>query len=318
LFLEPEGLDNDEYYINGFATSLPEDVQLAALRTIPALESVQVNRFGYAVEYDAFPAEQLHSSLECKRVPNLYLAGQTNGTSGYEEAAAQGFLAGVNAARSLEGKHPIVLGRDQAYMGVLVDDLITKVPEEPYRMFTSRAEFRLLLRQDNARHRLREIAREIGLHSDDYFDEIEASNRIKAEILQGLSTTKLRYDGVRKSAALLLKRPEIALKTLMEDDEFGHDFRSLVQKHPESAFHAELEIKYDGYLARQQAQVEAFRKMENFRIPDGFEYDSVQALSAEARAVLGKVQPLTLGQASRIPGVRVADLFVLMVLLRRR
>ena len=318
LFLEPEGLDTDEYYINGFSSSLPEDVQYEALKTIPGLAEVKMNRPGYAVEYDVFPAEQLFPTLECRLIKHLYLAGQVNGTSGYEEAAAQGFIAGVNAARSLRGQEPIVLGRDQAYIGVLIDDLITKVPEEPYRMFTSRAEFRLLLRQDNARQRLLPVARKIGLQSDDVLAEIEAGVKRTEEILQGLYSVKIRRDGDHLPAAALLRRPEVKLSDLVSVDRFPAALKKLILDQAEAAFQAELEIKYEGYLVRQRAQVESFRKLENLRIPQQTDYDSIRALSAESRQVLGQVRPGTLGQASRIPGVRASDLAVLMVILRKR
>lgn len=318
LFIEPEGLDTDEYYINGFATSLPEDVQIQALRTVPGLERVEMNRPGYAVEYDVFPAEQLFPSLECRLLRNLYLAGQINGTSGYEEAAAQGFMAGINAARSLQGKRPIILGRDQAYIGVLIDDLITKIPEEPYRMFTSRAEFRLLLRQDNAMQRLLQVAEAIGLLSDESLAEVHASVNAREDILTGLNMTKVRFDGNRINAALLLRRPEIKLEDLIVDEAFPNQFRELVKQHPVPAFHAEVEIKYEGYLARQRAQVESFRKMEDFKLPVEIDYTSIRALSMEARNTLDRIRPATLGQASRIPGVRASDLSVLMVVLARR
>ena len=317
LFLEPEGLNTDEYYINGFSSSLPAEVQYEALKTIPGLQEVKMNRPGYAVEYDVFPADQLYPSLECRRFKGLYLTGQINGTSGYEEAAAQGFMAGVNAARSLRGEGPIVLGRDQAYIGVLIDDLITKVPEEPYRMFTSRAEFRLLLRQDNARQRLLPIAREIGLQDDEVLSDIEESLNKKLEIRKSLNSAKVWIDGRRMSAAMLLRRPEVKLGDLVEGNKLPPELADLILDQREAAFQAELEIKYNGYLARQQAQVDAFRRMEAHRLPESLDFRSLKALSAEARNVLDKVRPATLGQASRIPGVRVSDVAVLMVMMRR-
>ncbi len=317
LFLEPEGLDTGEYYLNGFSTSLPEEIQAAALRTIPGLEEVKMNRPGYAVEYDVFPADQVEHSLECRKIKNLYLAGQINGTSGYEEAAAQGLMAGINAARSFQGKVPIVLGRDQAYIGVLIDDLITKVPDEPYRMFTSRAEFRLLLRQDNARQRLLEVSREIGLQApeilDGVADEIAAQRQIKAI----LDREKVRLDGDNIPAVQYLRRPEVGMAQLVAHDSTSDELRITIGNYPEAAFQAELEIKYDGYLTRQQAQVEAFRRMESLRLASKLDYSSMSALSAEARIVLDKKRPATLGQASRLPGVRASDIAVLMVLLKR-
>jgi tRNA uridine 5-carboxymethylaminomethyl modification enzyme len=310
-------LDAREYYLNGFSTSLPEEIQAAALRTIPGLEEVKMNRPGYAVEYDVFPADQVAHSLECRTIKNLYLAGQINGTSGYEEAAAQGLIAGINAARSVQGKPPIILGRDQAYIGVLIDDLITKVPDEPYRMFTSRAEFRLLLRQDNARQRLLEVSREIGLQPREILacvaDEIAAQRQIKAI----LDREKVRLDGDTIPAVQYLRRPEVGMAQLVSVALISDELRYAIEKHPEAAFQAELEIKYDGYLTRQQAQVEAFRRMESVRLPAILDYHAMSALSAEARIVLDRKRPATLGQASRLPGVRASDIAVLMVLLKR-
>ncbi|RJP76155.1 MAG: tRNA uridine-5-carboxymethylaminomethyl(34) synthesis enzyme MnmG [Candidatus Zixiibacteriota bacterium] len=317
LFLEPEGLDTDEYYINGFATSLPEDVQIAALRTVPGLEQVVVNRPGYAVEYDMFPADQLRPSLECRALEHLYLAGQVNGTSGYEEAAAQGFMAGVNAARSLHGRDPVVLGRNQAYIGVLMDDLITKVPEEPYRMFTSRAEFRLLLRQDNARQRLLDVAREIALQPDAEIQAVEASLQRQAQIRQVLERERVRVEDQCLPLAKYLRRPEVSLQGEAAYNLVSAELQTLVRWDPEAAFQAELEIKYDGYLTRQEANVEALRRLEALKLPESFDYARLKALSAEARQVLQQRKPATLGQASRIPGVRASDVTIIMVHLRR-
>jgi len=317
LFLEPEGLDSCEYYLNGFSTSLPEEVQAAALRTIPGLEEVKMNRPGYAVEYDVFPADQVEHSLECRTIKNLYLAGQINGTSGYEEAAAQGLMAGINAVRSVQGKAPIVLGRDQAYIGVLIDDLITKVPDEPYRMFTSRAEFRLLLRQDNARQRLLEVSREIGLQPPEILNRVAAEIAAQRRIKAILDREKVRLDGETIPAAQYLKRPGIGMAQMVNMESVSNELRSAIREYPEAAFQAELEIKYDGYLTRQQDQVEAFRRMESVRLASKLDYSTMSALSAEARIVLERKRPATLGQASRLPGIRASDIAVLMVLLKR-
>ena len=317
LFLEPEGLDTEEYYLNGFSTSLPEEIQLAALRTISGLESVKMNRPGYAVEYDVFPADQIEHSLECRTIKNLYLAGQINGTSGYEEAAVQGLMAGINAARSVQGKPLIILGRDQAYIGVLIDDLITKVPDEPYRMFTSRAEFRLLLRQDNARQRLLAVSREIGLQGSESLGRIEISLNVQARIRSALESARIRLDGETIPAAQYLRRPEVSMRELSAVESLSGDLRQLLLGNPEAAFQAELAIKYDGYLTRQQAHVEAFRKVEAVRLPQTMAYKDFSALSAEARSVLDQKRPATLGQASRLPGVRASDVAVIMVMLKR-
>jgi tRNA uridine 5-carboxymethylaminomethyl modification enzyme len=316
LFLEPEGLDTDEYYLNGFSTSLPEEIQFAALRTVLGLEEVTMNRPGYAVEYDVFPADQLLPSLECRAWKHLYLAGQINGTSGYEEAAAQGLMAGINAARSLQGKEPVILGRDQAYIGVLIDDLITKVPQEPYRMFTSRAEFRLLLRQDNARERLLSVIREVGLQPLEAISKIEAGLEQKGCILAKLKTDRVRLEGETIPAVQYLRRPEVSLSDVSLEVVWAPDLLEMIQQNPSAAFQAELEIKYDGYLARQQAHVEAFRRLETRRLPEGMDYTAIGALSSEARQVLSRQRPATLGQASRLPGVRHSDIAVLMVMLK--
>ncbi|MFH1861519.1 MAG: tRNA uridine-5-carboxymethylaminomethyl(34) synthesis enzyme MnmG, partial [bacterium] len=253
LFIEPEGLDTDEYYINGFSSSLPEEVQFRALRSIPGLEAVKMNRPGYAVEYDVFPADQLAHSLECRPLQHLYLAGQINGTSGYEEAAAQGLMAGVNAARSLQSQEPIILLRDQAYIGVLIDDLIMKVPEEPYRMFTSRAEFRLLLRQDNAAQRFLPVSREIGLQSTTVLAQDERIVHNKEAIIRALSKIKILTDGNRIPATVFLRRPEASIAALVSSTGLAPGIQELIQQNPLSAFQAEIEIKYAGYLTRQNS-----------------------------------------------------------------
>jgi tRNA uridine 5-carboxymethylaminomethyl modification enzyme len=317
LFLEPEGLDTDEYYLNGFSTSLPEEVQLAALHTVPGLENVSMNRPGYAVEYDVFPADQVLPSLECREWKNLFLAGQILGTSGYEEAAAQGLMAGINAARSLRGQVPVVLGRDQAYIGVLIDDLITKIPQEPYRMFTSRAEFRLLLRQDNTLQRLLPIIREVGLQPPLIVNQIEGGLTRQSAISILLSTERVRLEGETISAAQFLRRPEVSLFDPALASHWTLPLLELVRQDPAAAFRAELEIKYEGYLTRQLVHVEAFRRLEAHRLPANMDYTVLGALSTEARQTLQRLHPATLGQASRLPGVRASDIAVLMVLLKR-
>ncbi|MBN1917661.1 MAG: tRNA uridine-5-carboxymethylaminomethyl(34) synthesis enzyme MnmG [Verrucomicrobia bacterium] len=309
LFLEPEGLDTDEIYANGIPTSLPEDVQLALVHSIPGLESAELTRYGYAIEYDFVPPDQVKRSLETKLVENLFLAGQINGTSGYEEAAAQGLMAGINAVLKLRGEEAVVLGRDEAYIGVLIDDLCTKEIREPYRMFTSRAEFRLLLRQDNADARLLPIGHRLGLISD---AEHDAHARREGAIAGEIE----RLHAVRAGGeplALLLKRP-------------GTTYAGLRAQHPalvnaydtEVERRIELEIKYEGYLDKQRRQVEQLAKTERRRIPPDVEFRAVRGLRAEAAEKLAAVRPDTFGQASRIAGINPADLAVLAVYLARR
>ena len=304
IFLEPEGIATDEFYVNGFSTSLPFEVQVELVRTIIGCEHAEILRPAYAVEYDfAFPT-QLGPSLETKVCRNLYLAGQINGTSGYEEAAAQGLMAGINAARRVRGLEPIVFRRDQAYIGVLIDDLVTKGTVEPYRMFTSRAEYRLLLRQDNADLRLSETGHQLGLLPErNYRQFTDKRNAIEAEILR-LETT--RQDG--DTLAQRLRRPEIDYKSLSSINQLLSD--ELIQQ-------VEIAIKYAGYIARQEGEVAKFRNLEDKQIPDGFDYTSVPSLRNEARQKFLKIRPATLGQAARISGVSPADISILMVWLKR-
>jgi tRNA uridine 5-carboxymethylaminomethyl modification enzyme len=304
LFLEPEGIATDEIYVNGFSTCLPFEVQIDLVRTILGCENAEIIRPAYAVEYDfAFPT-QLQSSLESKICRNLYLAGQINGTSGYEEAGGQGLMAGINAARRVQNKAPIVLGRDQAYIGVLIDDLVTKGTVEPYRMFTSRAEYRLLLRQDNADLRLCEIGHEAGLLSDQNYERfLRKKKSIQAEINR-LEETR---DG-SELLAEILRRPEVSYSHLSKRD------NSLS---PEVIQQVEIALKYEGYIERQEIEVAKLRSLENKRIPRSFDYKSVLSLRAEARVKLAHIRPETLGQASRISGVSPADNSLLMVWLKR-
>ncbi len=307
VFLEPEGRDTCEMYCNGIATSLPADVQEQLVRAIRGCENAHIVRYGYAVEYDYAPPTQLRPTLESKVLPGLYHAGQINGTSGYEEAAAQGLIAGINAALALKGEAPLVLGRHEAYIGVLVDDLVTRGADEPYRMFTSRAEHRLLLRHDNADRRLMPHGRRIGLIPPDTFARLqEKEGRI--------ARTRAYLDQKRHGSdtlAQLLRRPEMNFARIAELDPAA----AALAGSPETAEQVELEVKYEGYIVRQHEHVARARAMERRRIPPGFDYAALPQLSAEGRVKLARVRPETLGQASRISGITPADIAVLMVRL---
>ena len=304
LFLEPEGIGTDEIYVNGFSTSLPYEVQIQMVQSIVGCERAEIMRPAYAVEYDfSFPT-QLTPSLETKVCHNLFLAGQINGTSGYEEAAAQGLMAGINAARRVQGKSPIVLGRDRAYIGVLIDDLITKGTAEPYRMFTSRAEHRLLLRQDNADLRLSRIGYEIGLLPERNFRKFEAKERAIAAEVGRLKQTRSGQDTLEQ----LLRRPEVTYSTLPDRDESLSG--DVIQQ-------VEIAIKYAGYIERQEAEVARFRGLEDRVIPDSLDYAAVPGLRNEARQKLTQIRPTTFGQAARISGVSPADLSLVLVWARR-
>ncbi len=306
IYLEPEGAGTDEIYPNGISTSIPADVQEAFVRTIPGLANVRITRYGYAVEYDFAPTHQIHPTLETKRVEGLYFAGQICGTSGYEEAAVQGFVAGVNAALKLSGKDPFVLDRSEAYIGVLVDDLVTKEIKEPYRMFTSQAEYRLLLRQDNADRRLRRHGYRLGLVSKPTYDKTLDKERL---IQEALALLRRRHaDGVPLDQ--IVRRPGMTLAEVWP--------RDLPALAADVAQQVEIECKYAGYVERQAKQVERFKEAEGKRIPSDLDYLAIQELSAEARSKLALVRPASLGQATRLAGVSPADIGVLRVHLKKR
>ena len=329
IFVEPEGWNTVEIYVNGFSTSLPEDVQYESIRTIPGFENVRMFRPGYAIEYDYFPPTQLKYSLETKLISHLFFAGQINGTTGYEEAACQGLMAGINAHQKVKTLAPFTLKRSEAYIGVLIDDLISKGTEEPYRMFTSRAEFRTLLRQDNADFRLTELSYRLGLASQERMDKViakrNAVNKIK-EVLKEYSVEPSEVDayldsigsarlGQKQKALQLLLRPNISLKALATAlpslgaalDGFGS----------ESLEQAEIQVKYDVYIEKEKDLVNKMSQLENLIIPDSFDYDRVAALSNEALQKFKKIKPATLGQASRISGVNPSDVQILMVYMGR-
>ena len=324
VFLEPEGLFTNEMYVGGMSSSLPEDVQLKMYRTVPGMENCKIVKHAYAIEYDCIDANILNLSLMFKNIKGLFAGGQFNGSSGYEEAAAQGLMAGINASRLLQGKEPVIIDRSEGYIGVLIDDLVTKESREPYRMMTSRAEYRLLLRQDNADLRLRDIGFEIGLITEVQRDELEkkrcmikseiqrykntsvgANNRIQSFLLEH-NSTPLKSGS---TLAELLARPELNIVMLTEIDD---DRPSLPD---DVLMQVEIEIKYEGYIKRQISQVEAFKKMEGKKLPDDIDYDDVGSLRLEARAKLKALRPSSVGQASRISGVSPADISVLLVYL---
>ncbi len=331
LFVEPEGWDTIEVYVNGFSTSLPEDVQVRALRAVPGFENVKFFRPGYAVEYDFFHPTQLRHSLETKAINNLFFAGQINGTTGYEEAAAQGIMAGINAARSTWNKEPVVLKRNQAYIGVLIDDLVTKGTKEPYRMFTSRAEYRILLRQDNADQRLTPLSHSIGLADDSRLHDLESKrSRVQAmrKGLEKLSVSPEDASGVlaakasaplkqKQKAISILTRPNIGINDMIDHMEGVAALSSANGLTPSDLESMEVEIKYQGYIEKEQAVADKLQRLDYVSIPKDFDYHALESLSSEAREKLSAEQPDTLATASRISGVSASDLAVLLVRLGR-
>lgn len=338
LFLEPEGEDTEEYYINGFSSSMPWQIQVKALEHIPALKDVQLYRPGYAIEYDYFDPTQLKHSLETKRVKGLYFAGQVNGTTGYEEAAAQGLMAGINAARAAKGEEPVVLERDRAYIGVLIDDLVTKGVDEPYRMFTSRAEYRILLRQDDADMRLTPIGYDIGLATQERYDAMTTKRRERDTLIKWAENTNVKASEELNAALVeigtapltasvkvadIVKRPQLSFEKLadlvpevrrkldaVDNIEGGARRYEIIQA-------AEIILKYSGYISREADLAAKQKRLENVKIPSGYNFLGIDAISTEARQKLERIRPATIGQAARIPGVSPADINILLLLLGR-
>ena len=332
LFLEPEGVDSNEYYVNGFSSSLPWQVQLAGLRTIKGLENVVMYRPGYAIEYDFFDPTQLHHTLETKQIKNLFFAGQINGTTGYEEAAGQGLVAGINAHQNVHGGNPFTLGRDESYIGVLIDDLVNKGVDEPYRMFTSRAEYRILLRQDNADERLTECGFQLGIASHkrhqqwitkkqtcaDFIEFMRHTTIPMKQIdswLESIGSTALR-EGSKISDIIL--RPQVTITALAEVVPTLKQYIDKIEYNRDEIVEScEIQIKYEGYIRREKLEAQKLQRLDQIRIPDHFNYNEVQSLSTEARQKLTRIRPKSIGDANRIPGVSPNDISVLLVLLGR-
>ena len=332
LFLEPEGVDSNEYYINGFSSSLPWQIQWQALKTVKGLENVVLYRPGYAIEYDFFDPTQLLHTLETKKIKNLFFAGQINGTTGYEEAAGQGLVAGINAHQNITGGAPFTLARDESYIGVLIDDLVNKGVDEPYRMFTSRAEYRILLRQDNADARLTERSYELGLADDYRLRLLKSKQEGELALTEMLRTTSVKakdinaylnqmgYGDLQQTCKLIdiVARPNVTIRGLAEAlPELKEKIEALGARKEEIVESTEINIKYKGYIEREKLAADKLRRLDNIRLPKDFDYNSVQSLSTEARQKLIRIQPNTIGEASRIPGVSPNDVSVLLVLMGR-
>lgn len=332
LFLEPEGVDSNEYYVNGFSSSLPWKVQLAGLRTIKGLEDVVMYRPGYAIEYDFFDPTQLHHTLETKQIKNLFFAGQINGTTGYEEAAGQGLVAGINAHQNVHGGTPFTLGRDESYIGVLIDDLVNKGVDEPYRMFTSRAEYRILLRQDNADERLTERGFQLGIASSERQQQWITKKQTCADFIEFMRHTTIpmkQIDGwlesigstaLREGSKIsdIILRPQVTIMTLAEViPELKQYIDNIEYNRDEIVESCEIQIKYEGYIRREKLEAQKLQRLDQIRIPDHFNYNEVQSLSTEARQKLTRIRPKSIGDANRIPGVSPNDISVLLVLLGR-
>lgn len=330
IFAEPEGWNTVEYYINGFSTSLPDDVQIKAMRSIPGFENAKMFRPGYAIEYDYFPPTQLKRTLETKLVDNLYFAGQINGTTGYEEAASQGLMAGINAHLKINEKEPFVLKRNEAYIGVLIDDLITKGTEEPYRMFTSRAEYRILLRQDNADERLTPLSNKLGLASDERLHRMELKQQKASELIRYFENESIRPEEINSTIEIrggnplfqsmkmtnVLTRPEVKLNDFMAIERV----KTLVTENnytPEELEQTEIQIKYKGYIHKENENANKLKRLENLKIPADFDYGKLKSISTEARLKLTSLKPETIAQASRISGVSPTDISILLVFMGR-
>lgn len=330
MFIEPEGWNTVEYYVNGFSTSLREDIQFKALKSVKGFENVKFFRPGYAIEYDYFPPTQLKHTLETKLIDNLYFAGQINGTTGYEEAASQGMMAGINAALKIQEKEEFILQRNEAYIGVLIDDLITKGTEEPYRMFTSRAEYRTLLRQDNADFRLTEKANQIGLASEERLHKME-KKKIQSEkfveFFKNTSVTTAEINPILKKNKSqkvdqqgkmfkIFARPNITMDDMLQID----SVKNYVDNHEldsETLEQVEIQVKYSGYIAKEKQNADKLNRLENIKIPQNFDYSQLKSMSFEAREKLNEIQPRTVSQASRVSGVNPSDISVLLVHMGR-